>query len=113
MGTFRFVVPLLLAAGCEMSVVRDPGSDTGEREVFNTTVAPLLAGNCTVCHYTGGNLIPLTYDSIVASPNLNGGYDPEAASLLNKGVHEGPAWNGVQTTTIVEWLYAEGASQEL
>jgi hypothetical protein len=113
MGTLRFIVPLLLLAGCEMEVVRDPGSGSNTaRAMFNSKVAPLLSSNCTMCHYTGSNVIPLTYESIVTNSDLNGGYYPEASTLLTKGFHEGPGWSGTETTTIVEWLYAEGAARQ-
>ena len=109
--TLRFIVPLLLAA-CTMEVVRDPGTNSGAREMFNSDVAPLLSNNCTMCHYTGSDLLPLTYESIVANTELNGGYYPEASALLTKGFHEGPEWTATQTSVIVEWLYAEGAARQ-
>ncbi|MFT3699454.1 MAG: hypothetical protein QM831_40270 [Kofleriaceae bacterium] len=107
----RWVLVLVVVAGCAMTIQRDPSEDVGARSVFDMTVAPLLATNCVSCHFTGSNLIPLTYESITTNDSLNGNYNPEAAGLLTKGVHEGPAWDGVQTTDIVEWLYDEGAAR--
>ena len=111
MGTLRFIVPFLLLAGCTMEVVRDPGSTDGARGMFNAEVAPLL-NNCTMCHYTGSNILPLTYESIVTNTDLNGGYYPESSTLLTKGLHEGPGWTATETAVIVEWLYAEGAARQ-
>jgi hypothetical protein len=112
MGTLRFIVPILLIAGCTMEVVRDPGTTDGARGMFNTEVAPLLSSNCTICHYTGSNILPLTYDSIITNTDLNGGYYPESSTLLTKGFHEGPGWTATETAVIVEWLYAEGAARQ-
>jgi hypothetical protein len=112
MGTLRFIVPILLLAGCTMEIVRDPGTSDGARGMFNSEVAPLLSTNCTKCHYTGSNILPLTYDSIVTNTDLNGGYYPESSTLLTKGFHEGPGWTATETSVIVEWLYAEGAARQ-
>lgn len=105
----RSVLLMVWIAGCAMTIQHDEGEETAARTMFDSSVAPLLATNCVTCHYTGSNLIPLTYESITTNPSLNGNYNPESAGLLTKGVHEGPAWSATQTTDIVEWLYAEGA----
>ena len=106
----RFVLPLILV-GCTATIVPDPSEGTTARVQFDQQVAPLLAGNCTMCHYTGSNLLPMTYASITTNPELNGNYYPEAAGVVTKGFHEGRGWDGTETVAIVEWLYAEAAAR--
>jgi hypothetical protein len=110
MGSVRFVLPLILA-GCTATIVPDPVTGDTAHAMFEQQVAPLLAGQCVTCHYTGSNLLPLTYASITTNPELNGNYYPEAAELVTKGYHEGPGWTATETAAIVEWLYAEAAAR--
>ncbi len=98
-------------------------NDTTARQQFDSTVAPLLVSNrCAGCHVgpeTGATNMFLGtansndsfYAGITNDRAINGGFRAGAASLLTKGVHEGPAWQAADVTTISAWLSAEAAER--
>ena len=99
------------------------GSDTQTaREVFDSTVAPLLSAECASCHVgaetTATNMFLGTantndsfYNGITNDASVNGDFNPAAAHLLTQGAHQGPAWTGTQASTIANWLTAEAAER--
>ena len=132
----RFCVCLLflaaLGAGCNAGIVTSPalvfddgggqgvGPDLGgggegvdPETLFASAVAPLLDNRCAVCHadasrgpgfMEGGDV----YAAIKGWPGLVAPGNPGASSLLSKGSHAGPAWNGTEQETITAWIQAEG-----
>jgi len=132
LGTF------LLAASAGCSGILDPGSDPGitppgggpdagtggggsaAKQLFDTNVKPLLTNcNDAACHAGPGTYPPkflgtgddtTWYDSVVATPEVTGNFDPSLASLISHlaTTHQGlPAWTTAQTTDITNWMLAE------
>lgn len=96
------------------------GGNEGTAEaMFNATVKPLM-GRCSSCH-AGTATYPLMflgagpadgyYASIIARPEVTGGFEPAIASLIHKldgGTHQGLAeWSAGEEQSISEWLLAE------
>ncbi|HMG54594.1 MAG TPA: hypothetical protein VK601_13950, partial [Kofleriaceae bacterium] len=87
------------------------------RELFDTTVSPLLAAKCQACHvgpetsatnmFLGPDGVASFYTTLVNDRAVNGGYNPAAATILLKGLHEGPAWTSDESAKISTWLQAE------
>jgi hypothetical protein len=76
---------------------------------------------CVSCHvgpeisstsmFLGPDGLDRAYDALVTDRAINGGFDPAAATLLLKGMHEGPAWTTPQADKIAAWLRAELAER--
>jgi hypothetical protein len=87
------------------------------KQVFDTTVSPLLAAKCQSCHvgpetsatnmFLGPDGQASFYTTLVADRAVNGGFNPTAATILLKGAHEGPAWTSTESGKISAWLQAE------
>lgn len=100
------------------------GGDSVARQMFDTEVQPLLQGACASCHvgpagttplrFLGTGAIPEYYTSLVAQPVVIGNWDPAAATLLTKGVHDANrarAWTQAEQDTISMWLLAEAGER--
>jgi cytochrome c553 len=105
------------------------GAPSSARTLFNSTVYPLLStpqsatdAACSSCHvgpetsatnmYLGQSQDSDSfYNGITNDEAINGDYNPAAANLLLKGVHEGPAWTSANAMTIATWLNAEAAAR--
>jgi hypothetical protein len=108
------IVPVLLA-GCVIveapqNQAPPPGgttqpSDQLEQD-FDANVEPILQSQCNACHGAADGPSPgaFDYNTILATPALNGGSDPQSSQLLTKGAHEGPPLTAAQETTILQWL---------
>ena len=98
--------------------------DATPRQMFDTTVAPLLVTErCAGCHVgpeTGptnmflgtANTNDSFYAGITGDDAITGKFNPIAASILTKGQHEGPKWSDAEATTISDWLDAESAARD-
>jgi len=107
-----------LGGGISSSGRGDDDDGTGEsaRALFDSNVAPVLTA-CVSCHvgpetsstnmFLGDQGPTGYYDSLVKDRAVNGGFNPDAATILLKGAHEGPMWQPAQATKIAEWLRAE------
>jgi hypothetical protein len=97
----------------------DPDPNRSAREIFDDDVQPKLETECQACH-EGAGAVPYKfmgqitgdddYDTIVNDASLHGGWDPVAASLLIKGVHDGgraPALSSGAGTSVRAWLAQE------
>lgn len=94
-----------------------PPPNATPRELFDTTVQPLLSAKCAQCHvgpetsatnmFLGPDGVSSFYTTLVNDRAVNGGFNPSAATILLKGAHEGPAWTSAEATKISTWLQAE------
>jgi cytochrome c553 len=120
----------LFGVGCVPSIPEHqvagadaPGGTATPREMFDSTVAPLLAA-CSGCHVgtetSSTDMFlgppPATADSMYAGitgdRRVNGDFSPASAELLTKGTHEGVTWwTAAQAQTISAWLEAEAAAR--
>lgn len=103
-----------------MSVGDDDQVSGTPREIFDQSVSPKLT-KCVACHtgtdasatnmFLGPEGLDSAYDTLVKDRAVNGGFDPEAATILLKGAHEGPAWSTSESDAIAKWLRAELAAR--
>jgi hypothetical protein len=78
-----------------------PPSGTA-RQMFDSTVAPLLTAKCSMCHigpetsatnmFLGPDGVSSYYTTLTNDRAVNGNFNPAAAQILLQGPHEGPAW---------------------
>jgi mono/diheme cytochrome c family protein len=90
------------------------------REMFDSSVLPKLA-KCVACHqgpetsatnmFVGPEGLASAYDTLVKDRAVNGGFNPDAATILLKGKHDGPAWSPSEADAIAKWLTAELAAR--
>ncbi|HEX3478567.1 MAG TPA: hypothetical protein VHT91_26275 [Kofleriaceae bacterium] len=95
----------------------DDTSGQTARQMFDSTVAPLLTTNCSSCHvgpetsptnmFLGPDGVSSYYTTLTSDRAVNGGFNAVAAEILLKGPHEGPAWSSTQIATITAWLNQE------
>lgn len=130
--TLLATITMALLGACVGGIDTPPGGDDDDeppvpgetaRALFDRTVATPLAGLCASCH-VGSTLsstnmflgpdgmttpagITTAYETLIKDRAVNGGFNPEAATLLLKGLHEGPAWTTAQAEKITTWLRAE------
>jgi hypothetical protein len=96
------------------------------RQMFDSTVSPMLGSACAGCHTGTAGTAPLKflgntgtagyYTAITQQLGVVGNYVPANAQLLNQGVHDnglGPAWTTAQKDTITSWLLAEADERGL
>jgi cytochrome c553 len=93
------------------------GSGTSARQLFDSTVSPLLATKCQACHvgpetsatnmFLGPDGQASFYTTLSNDRAVNGNFNPAAATILLKGAHEGPAWASDEAAKITAWLQAE------
>jgi mono/diheme cytochrome c family protein len=81
--------------------------------LFNSTVKPILDGNCAACHDKDGSagpsfLKPVAYDTLQAAPGMIV-ETPAQSLLITKGLHEGPALSPTQSATVLAWLTLEAS----
>ncbi len=125
---------LLLSSGClagsvnapfgsdpqgldDTNLVNLPGDDTGidgsAAALFTASVEGLLRAKCASCHTGSGGVDFMSEDAmrdqIMAFSGLVVPGDPSRSTLLTKGAHAGPAWSAEETSTISDWIRAEGA----
>jgi hypothetical protein len=94
-----------------------PPSSGMARQMFDSTVAPLLTAKCATCHvapetsatnmFLGPDGVSSYYTTLSNDRAVNGAFNPAAAMILLKGGHEGPAWSSSETATITAWLQQE------
>ncbi len=124
------------AAGCvgSLTPLDDSGGTGGDDEptggtaqsTFTSSVAPLLQGACASCHVGAAGTMPLKflgatglpgyYPSLTMEEVVIGNFDPAAAMLVLKGLHDGGsarAWTAAERTTIDGWLAAEATERGL
>lgn len=126
------IAMILGSAACvgQLDTTTPPGDDDDEppvetqgRQVFDSTVAPMLAGKCVACHagaidalndfslnFLGATGESGYYAAITTEESVIGGFNPAVANLLLKGEHDGgnaPAWVQTEKDTITEWLLTE------
>ncbi len=82
-------------------------------ELFTASVEGLLLAKCASCH-TGSGAVDfmsadVMRDQVMAFAGLVVPGEPGQSSLLTKGAHAGPAWSPAETSTISNWIRAEGA----
>lgn len=85
--------------------------------LFDQTVLPLMRAKCASCHigpeisatnmFLGPDGESSFYPTLIKDRAVNGGFNPEAATILLKGAHDGPAWTPSEATKIATWLRAE------
>jgi hypothetical protein len=91
------------------------------RDTFNSEVEPLLS-KCSGCHvgpetgttnmFLGQSNTPDShYNGLINDTAVNGAFNPNNASLLTKGAHEGPAWQGNEKNAISAWLEQEATER--
>ena len=92
------------------------------RQDYHTNVEPVLSAKSAGCHvgpetsstnmFLGQtNTVDSHYDGITGDRAINGGFDPTQASILLKGMHEGPALSDIEKGAISEWLTHEGTER--
>jgi hypothetical protein len=91
------------------------------RRMFDTAIVPLLKSKCQSCHvgptlsatnmFLGPDGESSFYTTLTSDRAVNGGFNPEAATLLLKGAHDGPAWTTSEAEKIATWLRAELAAR--
>src|SRR5262245_29465500 len=122
--TFLAALAAMALGACVGGIQGMPGGDdTGgsARALFDNNVAPKLTAKCASCHvgpeisstnmFLGPDGLSSYYDTLVNDRAVNGGFDPTAAALLTKGLHEGPEWTEPEKQVITEWLLAEQAER--
>src|SRR5262249_10245416 len=85
------------------------GDDTpsgSPRQMFDQTVAPLLTAKCAGCHvgpetsstdmFLGPDGVSSYYSTLTNDRAVNGGFNPDAATILLKGKHDGPPWTSTE-----------------
>jgi mono/diheme cytochrome c family protein len=88
------------------------------RQMFDSTVAPLLTAKCASCHvgpetsstnmFLGPDGVSSYYTTLTADRAVNGNFQAAAASILTKGAHESLVWwSSSEATTITAWLNQE------
>lgn len=115
----------LAGAGCvgtldqQMPADDDPMPGQTAREIFDEEAQPALEAECQACH-EGTGAVPYKfmgladaaddYDKLVNDAALHGGWDPVAATLLTKGVHDGgraPAFSTDGGDAVRRWILQE------
>ena len=107
------------------------GDDTGgggsaAQTMFTSNVAPLLQAACAGCHtgaagstplrFLGATGLPGFYSAVTTEEAVIGNFDPAAATLVIKGLHDGGnarAWTATEKSTIDAWLAAEATERGL
>lgn len=99
----------------------DPPIAGDARRMFDTAIVPLLKSKCQSCHvgptvsatnmFLGPDGESSFYTTLTSDRAVNGGFNPEAATLLLKGAHDGPAWSSSEADKIATWLRAELAAR--
>ena len=111
-----FIVAL---AGCTGTIGDDGKGDSPDKQMFSSTVQPMLRGQCVGCHEGAGAGPPFLgqtgaeddYDAIRSNSAVVGGFTAANALLLTKGSHQGVAWwTTDQQATIRAWLDAEASN---
>jgi mono/diheme cytochrome c family protein len=97
--------------------MQPPTSSAMARQMFDSTVAPLLTAKCAACHvgselsatnmFLGPDGASSYYTTLTNDRAVNGNFNPAAAMILLKGAHEGPAWSSTEAATITAWLQQE------
>lgn len=87
------------------------------RQMFDSSVAPLLTAKCSSCHvgpetsstnmFLGPDGVSSYYTTLTNDRAVNGNFNAAAAMILLKGAHEGPAWASSEVATITAWLSQE------
>jgi hypothetical protein len=118
-------VAMALLGACVGGIDTTPGGEQpvpqDARKMFDQVVVPLLQAKCQSCHvgptddptnmFLGPDGLSSFYPTMIADRAINGGFNPEAATILLKGVHDGPAWTPSEAEKIAAWLSAELAAR--
>jgi cytochrome c553 len=94
-----------------------PPSGQTARQMFDSTVAPLLTAKCASCHvgpetsstnmFLGPDGVSSYYTTLTNDRAVNGNFNAAAAEILLQGMHQGPAWASSEAATITAWLNQE------
>jgi mono/diheme cytochrome c family protein len=94
-----------------------PAPGASARQIFDSQVAPLLSAKCATCHvgpetsatdmFLGPDGPSSFYTTLSADRAIVGNFNPDSATILLKGAHEGPPWTTDEKTKITTWLQAE------
>jgi hypothetical protein len=95
----------------------DDTPGTSARQIFDTSVAPLLSAKCASCHvgpetsatdmFLGPDGPSSFYATLSNDRAIVGNFNPDSATILLKGAHEGPPWVSEESAKITTWLQAE------
>ncbi len=136
-GPRTLTAVLALALGCNAGTIAmerlpyDGGADSGStmdedamvieemaaRDLFDSTVLPLLESNCVSCHGESGSVVgyrfltpdPDIYTSVTSWPALVSRANPTSSRILTlDSTHPGPEWSTTQADTVQRWLEREG-----
>ena len=99
-----------------------PGGPSGERSLFDSTVAPTLQAKCVGCHGGPGTsplkFVPADvnamYDTVTSYDRLVSGFDKASAPLLTRlvpGPHNGVSYTTDEAASLSAWLDAELAAR--
>jgi hypothetical protein len=85
------------------------------RQLFDTTVFPLLQEKCATCHVGASGLDFLGsantpdsyYKGITGDALVNGGFHASSSNLLSSEGHVGLSWTASDRQVIAAWLDAE------
>lgn len=113
-----FLIVALAACTGDIGEQQADMRSEGER-MFNSTVQPMLRGQCVGCHegagvgpsFLGAPGATDDYTALLANGRVVGGLDAGTALLLTKGAHSGATWwTAQQQSTITSWFAAEAAA---
>lgn len=116
----------ILSVGCTGLVPIDPGPDASgpqvdspiggasAKQLFTSNVFPTLNAKCAGCHATTvpafiATSATVTYDTVVASRDLVGAFEPSSAGLLTvvEQGHKGTMYSPAELAKFVAWLDQE------
>src|SRR5689334_13838741 len=116
-------VAMALLGACVGGIDSMPGGGDDDmpggtaRQMFDSTVAPLLTAKCSSCHvgpetsstnmFLGPDGVSSYYKTLTNDRAVNGNFSAAAAMILLKGMHEGPPWGSSAAATITAWLNQE------
>lgn len=114
-------VAMAMLGACVGGIEPTTGGDDVQsgmaRQMFDSSVAPLLTAKCATCHvgpeisatnmFLGPNGASSYYSTLTNDRAVNGNFSPAAAMILLKGAHEGPVWTSSEAATITAWLQQE------
>jgi hypothetical protein len=99
----------------------DAGTATAQgKAMFDQNVQPILSAQCASCHVGTAGTQPYKflgtgpttyYATLTGDPAIIGNYDPAQATILTKGLHEGPALAQADKDTISAWLVQEATDR--
>ena len=122
------IEPMPPSTGDDDPVDPEPEPDSVARQQYEADVEPLLASACQSCHVgaldaptdLSYNFLGPTpgdfYVALTADSAIIGGFNPDLATLITKGEHDGGAaraWTDAEKATITEWLITEAEERDV